>query len=70
MSTYKILDLVGSSKNSWQEAVEEAVKEASKTVDNIVGVEVMNNTANVENGRIVEYKANVHVAFEVINDKR
>ncbi|HHU62965.1 MAG TPA: dodecin domain-containing protein [Clostridiales bacterium] len=70
MSTYKILDLVGSSKNSWQEAVEEAVAEASKTIDNIVGVEVINNTANVKDGKIVEYKANVHVAFEVVDEKR
>jgi flavin-binding protein dodecin len=39
MAVFKILDLVGSSKVSWQDAVEEAVRQASKTVKNIVAVE-------------------------------
>ncbi|WP_245984515.1 dodecin family protein [Biomaibacter acetigenes] len=52
-------------KNSWQEAVENAVKDASKTIRNISGVEVLNNTANVQNGKIVEYKADVAIAFKV-----
>ncbi len=67
MAVFKILDLVGSSKVSWQDAVEEAVRQASKTVKNIVAVEVINNTAKVEDGRIVEYKANVHISFRVEN---
>lgn len=63
--TVKILELVGESKNSWQEAVENAVKDASKTVRNISGVEVLNNTANVQDGKILEYKSNVAIAFKV-----
>lgn len=65
MPVYKILDLVGSSTVSWQDAVEECVKEASKTIDNIVGVEVISQTAKIEDNRIVEYKANVHISFRV-----
>ncbi|KAF0195541.1 MAG: hypothetical protein FD169_1354 [Bacillota bacterium] len=61
----KVLELVGESANSWQDAVESAVQEASRTVDNITGVEIYNLTGNVENGHIVEYKANVKVAFAV-----
>lgn len=63
--TVKVLELVGESKNSWQEAVENAVKDAHKTIRNITGVEVLNNTANVQEGEIVEYKANVQIAFKV-----
>lgn len=63
--TVKIVEVVGESKNSWQEAVENAVKDASKTIRNISGVEVLNNTANVQNGEIVEYKADVAIAFKV-----
>ena len=63
--TVKIVELVGESKNSWQEAVENAVKDASKTVRNISGIEVLNNTANVQGGKIVEYKADVAIAFKV-----
>jgi len=65
MGVVKVLNLVGDSKESWQDAVENAISEASRTVDNITGVEVMNTTGTVRDGRIVEYKANVNVAFYV-----
>ena len=61
----KIIELVGESKNSWQEEVQNAVRDASKTIRNISGVEVLNTTANVKDGEIVEYKANVKIAFKV-----
>jgi len=63
--TVKVIELVGESKSGWQEAVQNAVKGASKTIRNITGVEVLNNTANVKDGNIVEYKANVKIAFKV-----
>ncbi|MFO7152746.1 MAG: dodecin family protein [Bacillota bacterium] len=63
--TVKVIELVGESKNSWQEAVENAVRDASKTIRNISGVEVRNQTAKVRDGKIVEYKANVAIAFKV-----
>lgn len=63
--TVKVVEVVGESKNSWQEAVQNAVKDAGKTIRNISGVEVLNNTANVSNGQIIEYKADVAIAFKV-----
>ena len=63
MPVIKVLELVGESKEDWQDAVQSAVREASKTVRNISGVEVANWTAQVQSGQIVEYKANVKVAF-------
>ncbi|HHY13101.1 MAG TPA: dodecin domain-containing protein [Thermoanaerobacterales bacterium] len=64
--TIKILELVGESNSSWEEAVQQAVLDASKTIENIVGVEVLNNTATVNNdGEITNYRANVNVAFKV-----
>lgn len=65
MTVVKVLELVGESPQDWQEAVQNAVSEASRTVRNITGVEVCNMTANVENGRIIGYRANVKVAFTV-----
>jgi len=70
VTVIKVLELVGESPNSWQEAVQNAVLEASRTVDNITGVEIYNMTANVDGGNITEYKANVKVAFVVDNAKR
>ncbi|MDH7576258.1 MAG: dodecin family protein [Bacillota bacterium] len=59
----KVVELVGESPTSWKDAVRSAVREASKTVNNITGVEIMNLTANVQNGDVVEYKANVKIAY-------
>ncbi|HAG07057.1 MAG TPA: hypothetical protein DCL13_02655 [Peptococcaceae bacterium] len=59
----KIAELLGESKDSWKEAVNAAVAEGSRTFGKITGVEVLNLTANVQDGRIVEYKANVKVAY-------
>ena len=61
----KVIELVGESPTGWQDAMEDAVREAHKTVDNITGVEVTNWTATVENGRINEYKVDVKLAFGV-----
>lgn len=60
----KVAEIVGESPNGWKGAVQAAVDEASKTMSDIVGVEVINLTANVENGRVTEYKANVKIAHK------
>ena len=65
MTVVKIIELVGESKSSWEDAVQNAVFDASKSVDGITGVEIYNLTANIDGGKIVEYKANVKVAFGV-----
>jgi len=66
----KVIELVGESENDWHEAVRNAVSEASRTVHNITGVEALNFTADVEDGKVVTYKVDVKVAFVVDNSKR
>lgn len=61
----KIIELIGSSPNGWNEAVENALKEAVKTVKNIRGIHVKRCTARVEDNKIVEYRADVKVSFIV-----
>jgi len=61
----KIIELIGSSPNGWNEAVENALKEAAKTVKNIRGIHVKRCTARVEDNKIVEYRADVKVSFIV-----
>ena len=65
MTVIKVVELLGESTTSWEHAVQEAVKAASKTLRNITGIEVLNMTASIENGKIAKYKANVNVAFTV-----
>jgi flavin-binding protein dodecin len=69
MSVAKIIELIGASDLSWEDAVQDAVQKASETVEGITGVEVQNFTANVENDEVVEYKANVKLAFEVLENR-
>ena len=62
----KILELVGSSPNSFSDAVRNAVRFASQTIRNIRGVEVINSNADVdENGNLTLYKVNCKIAFIV-----
>ncbi|MCK4424371.1 dodecin domain-containing protein [Candidatus Bathyarchaeota archaeon] len=63
MTVAKVIELVGSSTEGWKEAAENALKEAAKTVRNIVGIDVVGCTAKVEKNKIVSYRANVKIAF-------
>lgn len=65
MAVVKVVELVGDSRQSWEDAVKEAVRQAAKSIRNISGVEVLAVTANVEDDELVEYKANVKIAFRV-----
>ena len=70
MTAVKIIKVLGTSEESWEAAAEEAVREASRTIDDIHGVEVEDWTANVENGEPTEYKTTVEVAFPVRAEKQ
>jgi flavin-binding protein dodecin len=59
-----IREMVGTSPRSWSDAARQAVATASKTVRNIVSVEVVKSTAEVRDGAITEYRVEVKIAFE------
>jgi flavin-binding protein dodecin len=60
----KVIELVGSSPNSFSDAVRNAVKTAAQTLRNIQGVEVVTSNADVgENGELTLYKVNCKIAF-------
>jgi hypothetical protein len=61
----KVVELIGSSPDSWEAAVTNAVEAAAQTLRNIKGVDVQRWTAKVEKNRIVEYRAVVKIAFIV-----
>ncbi|WP_436912282.1 dodecin family protein [Halosimplex marinum] len=70
MTAVKIVKVLGTSEESWPDAAEEAVAQASRTIDDIRGVEVEDWTANVEDGEVTEYRATVEVAFPVHEDRQ
>ena len=65
MTVIKIIELIGSSPNSWSDAAQNAVTEAAKTIKGIKGVHVKRCTAKVKDNKIVEYNVNVKIAFTV-----
>lgn len=64
-SVVKVIELIGTSPKSWEDAAANAIKAAGKTVRNITGMELKRCSATVENSKIIEYRAVVKVAFEV-----
>jgi flavin-binding protein dodecin len=65
MAVIKVIELVGISPTSWEDAARNAVAETSETVRGITGLDMINQTAVVEGGDIVEYRADVKIAFMV-----
>jgi dodecin len=60
----KVIELVGSSPNSFSDAVRNAVKTASQTIRNIRGVEVLASNAEVDaKGNLTNYKVDCKIAF-------
>ena len=68
-SVVKIVELMGISEESFSDAARQAVKEASKTIRNITGIEVIKSTAEVEDGEIFEYHVTVRLAFVIEHGK-
>jgi flavin-binding protein dodecin len=69
MAVVKIIELIGSSPNSWEEATKNALAEAAKTIKNIKSIYVKRCNVKVENNKIVEYRAVVKIAFVVQREK-
>ena len=65
MSVVKVVELVASSTKSWEDAVQQAIAEAAQSLRHIRGVDVIKHSAHVEGGKIVEYRATIHIAFLV-----
>lgn len=65
MATTKVIELIGSSETSWEEAAQNALSDAAKTVTDIKGIDAVGFTAKVEGDKIVAFHTNVKVAFVV-----
>ncbi len=63
-SVYKIIELVGTSTQSWEDAAKHAVETAAKSLDELRIAEVAKLDMKVENGKIIAYRARVHLSFK------
>ncbi len=65
MSVLKVVELMSSSKKSWEDATAKAIKKASKSINNIKSAYVQDQSIVVENGEVKEYRVNLKVTFVV-----
>lgn len=64
VSTYKIVELVGTSTTSWEEAAKIAVETAGKTLRDLRIAEITKLDMRIENGKVAAYRARVNVSFK------
>ena len=65
MTTYKIIDIVGTSEKNFADAAKNAINEAAKTVRRIKRAEVTKLDVKVENDKAVLYRAEMKLSFEI-----
>jgi len=61
--TYKIVDLVGSSPNSIEEAVKNAIEKASKTVRNMRWLQIVETRGHIDNQKVAHWQVIIKVGF-------
>lgn len=65
MAVIKTIDLVGVSTESWRDAAQKALEEASKTLRGIEGFDVLDTSAMVTDNEISEYHTHVRIRFRL-----
>ena len=65
----KVIEVLAQSEKSWEDAAAKAVKAASKSIDNIKSIYIVDTSAKVENGKIVKYRINAKISFVIGRSK-
>ena len=65
-SVYKIIELVGTSKKSWEEAAKNAVETASKSLRDLRVAEISELDLKIDDGKVTAYRARVKVSFKYV----
>jgi dodecin len=65
VAIHKVIEVIAQSGTSWEDAAQSAVKDAGKTVRNIRSIWIKNAEGIVDKNKIVAYRVNAHITFEV-----
>ena len=65
MSTYKVVELVGTSQKSWEDAARTAVEQASGSLKNLRVEEVVKMDMTVEGGSVLSFRTRVNLSFKI-----
>jgi flavin-binding protein dodecin len=68
-SVYKVIEIVGSSTKSWEEAAKIAVETASKSLEDLRVAEVTDLDMRIEDNKVVAYRAKVKISFKYRGEK-
>jgi len=63
-SVYKVIELIGTSTTSWEDAAKNAVERASKSLRDLRIAEVIELDMSIENGKVAAYRAKVNISFK------
>jgi len=63
-STYKVIELIGTSPNSWEEAARNAVETAGKTLEDLRIAEAVEFDLKVEEGKVIAYRTKMKISFK------
>ncbi len=63
-SIYKIIEVVGTSKTSWEDAAKNAVETAAKTLEDLRVAEIVKLDMTIDKGKVVAYRTRVNISFK------
>ncbi len=63
-SVYKIIEIVGTSKNSWEEATKNAIETASKSLEDLRVAEIVKMDVAIENGKVSAFRIRLNLSFK------
>ena len=64
MAVYKIIEIVGTSPKSWEDAARKALATASKSLEDLRIAEVVKQDVTVENGKITSFRVRLNISFK------
>lgn len=67
-SVYKVIELVGTSTNSWEEAARIAIETASRSLKDLRIAEITKLDMKIEDGRVTAYRARVNLSFKYVGE--
>lgn len=68
MSVYKVIELVGTSEKSWEDAARQAITTASKTLKDLRIAEVISQDLKLEDGKVIIFRTRLSLSFRYKED--
>lgn len=67
-SVYKVIEIIGTSEKSWEDAAKSAVKVASKSLRDLRIAEVLSQDLKIEDGKVTAFRTKLRVSFKFLSE--